>query len=189
MKIFKIAVIFTVLILSAPILSAEEQIMPLAIGNIWTYTFSAGEKMTGIYICEITGTEEVSGVEAYKMEFDGTIYPAGYYQLYTIENGEVFFWGDPDNGFLEEPDMIIKNPIEEDFTWTTRGLGAEVEWEIVSLDEELTVPAGTFECIHAVGTGPSGSKTDHWYAPGVGDVKILVRAMDLVIELEKYELK
>ena len=108
MKIFKITVIFTVLILSASVLSAKDQIMPLAVGNIWTYSFSAGEKMSGTYICEITGTEEVSGIEAFKMEFDGTIYPAGYYQLYTIDDGEAFFWGDPDNSIRPSHSMVIR---------------------------------------------------------------------------------
>jgi hypothetical protein len=45
--------------------------------------------------------------------------------------------------------------------------------EVVSTDEKLTTPAGTFEhCLHLLETTPLESDVSHkWYAPGVGMVK------------------
>lgn len=170
-------------------LAAEEVIMPLEVGNSWEYSFKAGE-MSGEYICEITERYEQSGVCIFKMEFEGVLYAQGYYQLYSInDQGEVLFYGDSEHGELETPEIIIKYPLEEDFTWTTNGLGAEVSWEVIDLNEEVTVPAGTFDCIHVLGTTASGQGSDHWYALGVGDVKIYQRDMDLTLELEDYQIE
>lgn len=46
-------------------------------------------------------------------------------------------------------------------------------FEVVGIDEKITVPAGTFEhCLHIVETTPlEKNKTNKWYAPGVGLVK------------------
>ncbi|MBN1150399.1 hypothetical protein JXA84_04155 [candidate division WOR-3 bacterium] len=90
---------------------------------------------------------------------------------------------------MELPEVVIKYPIDQDFTWTTKGLGDEVDWEVIHLNEEVTVPAGTFECVHVLGTNSRGGGTDHWYALGVGEVKIYQRDLDLTLELEDYQIK
>jgi hypothetical protein len=46
--------------------------------------------------------------------------------------------------------------------------------QIVSVDEKVTTPAGTFEhCVHVPETSPieKGLKDHKWYAPGVGLAK------------------
>jgi hypothetical protein len=46
--------------------------------------------------------------------------------------------------------------------------------EIVSVDEKITTPAGTFDhCIHVVETSPleKGMRDHKWYASGIGQVK------------------
>ncbi len=171
-------------------LFSMEQIMPLAVGNTWDYGFSAGERLSGEYTCAITDKTEISGVTVFKLTYKGMLYAEEYYQLYSItEEGEVLFHGDSEHGLLSAPEIIVKYPVEEDFTWETKGLGSPVEWEIVDIDEEVTVPAGTFRCVHTVGTNQSGNKTDHWYAPGVGDIKIHQRSTDLIIELLNFDVK
>lgn len=48
----------------------------------------------------------------------------------------------------------LAEPIEIGKTWTTYntwGDKVEVQFEIISVDETVTVPAGTFSCIHVVG--------------------------------------
>ncbi len=50
--------------------------------------------------------------------------------------------------------------------------GASLGAAIVSLDEELKTPAGTFKCVHVKETTPLEKDVSHkWYAPGVGLVK------------------
>ena len=58
--------------------------------------------------------------------------------------------------------------------------------EIVSDQEKVVTPAGTFEkCIHVLETSPleKGLKDHKWYAPGVGQVK------DAEMSLVKYGMK
>jgi hypothetical protein len=46
--------------------------------------------------------------------------------------------------------------------------------EIISVDEKITTPAGTFEkCVHVVETSAleKGLHDHKWYAPGVGQVR------------------
>ncbi|MBN1619212.1 hypothetical protein JW890_00670 [candidate division WOR-3 bacterium] len=185
---FILSTLFMVFLTSG--LSSMEQIMPLEIGNTWNYRFSAGTRLSGEYTCAITEKTEISGITVFKLTYQGILYAEEYYQLYSItEEGEVLFYGDSEHGVLSPPEIIVKYPVEENFIWKTTGLGSPVEWEIAGLDEEITVPAGTFKCVHTVGTTQSGNKTDHWYAPGVGDIKIHQKSTDLIIELLNYEVK
>jgi hypothetical protein len=62
------------------------------------------------------------------------------------------------------------------------GVGMD-RFEILSVGEKVTAPAGTFEkCIHVLETSPleKGLRDHKWYAPGVGQVKdaemVLVRS-------------
>ena len=64
----------------------------------------------------------------------------------------------------DNPDML--NPMHE-----ARGHA----YRILALDETVTVPAGTFECvkverIRTIG-GAAGERVIHWYAPGIGKVR------------------
>lgn len=52
------------------------------------------------------------------------------------------------------------------------------DFEIIAIDAEVTVPAGTFTCVHIRRTradqgGSMGVQVEAWYAPGVGKVKEL----------------
>ena len=62
----------------------------------------------------------------------------------------------------------------QSFTETTTGQGAgssnkSENWQVISDNEQVTVIAGTFTCLHVRRTG--SSPQDYWYARGVGKVK------------------
>ena len=48
-----------------------------------------------------------------------------------------------------------------------------VTWTVVGVDESVTVPAGTFTClhVHSVESGAKGYDSEFWYARNVGKVK------------------
>lgn len=47
-------------------------------------------------------------------------------------------------------------------------------WTVVAIDEAVTVPAGTFTCLHLRRVEPStGSTKDYWFASGVGKIREL----------------
>jgi hypothetical protein len=62
----------------------------------------------------------------------------------------------------------------QSFTETTTGQGAgsgtkTENWQVISDNEQVTVIAGTYTCLHVRRTG--SSPQDYWYARGVGKVK------------------
>jgi hypothetical protein len=66
------------------------------------------------------------------------------------------------------------------------------KWTVVSLTEAVTVPAGTFSCIHIIRertTGPSaGEKVEFWYAAGVGKVREENPADQHIEELKEFNI-
>lgn len=50
-------------------------------------------------------------------------------------------------------------------------LAVEYTFEIVSISEQVTVPAGTFDCVLLTRTDSFGEAKSYYYAPGVGKVK------------------
>jgi hypothetical protein len=64
-----------------------------------------------------------------------------------------------------------------------------VNWVVISTAEKVTVGAGTFTCIHMIGTAAGGtSMADHWWAVGVGEVKLTTTMSTgvITVELEDY---
>jgi len=168
----------------------SEDIMPLEIGNSWTYEYSAGPSFEGEFYMEVTEKVEVFGEEVYKLDFEGALFDGEYWQLLkNIEDG-LYFYGHTFHGELETPDLWIEADAEVGQTWQTQGQGGEVEWEVISISEEITVPAGTFECIYVQGkTDGSSSVVEHWWAVGVGEIKAYMEAANLVWELTAYDVK
>ena len=65
-------------------------------------------------------------------------------------------------------------------------------YRILAVDETVTVPAGTFECvvverIRTVG-GNAGERVIHWYAPGVGKVREERPADSRIEELSEVQI-
>jgi hypothetical protein len=62
-------------------------------------------------------------------------------------------------------------------------------WHVVAVDEEVTVPAGTFRCLHLTSTdlpvpGQPPSATKHWwFAKGVGKVKEIGRTIEELVHV------
>jgi hypothetical protein len=70
----------------------------------------------------------------------------------------------------EKPTILLKFPIKSGNTWKNDNQDASIE----SINEEITVPAGTFkDCIKVKFTHESALRIENiaWYAPGVGLIK------------------
>ncbi len=67
----------------------------------------------------------------------------------------------------------------------------EHQFEVLAVDEEVTVPAGTFSCVKVLRTridpgSASGEQVTFWYAPGVGKVREL--RIDRAEELRFFDI-
>jgi hypothetical protein len=92
---------------------------------------------------------------------------------------------DYEPGFLRASEAWTEVGMMEEFlydrtTYDAEGLNPMVEarghtFEVLAIDEEVTVPAGTFNCVkvervRTIGT-EAGTLVRFWFAPGVGKVR------------------
>ena len=166
--------------------SVAEGIMPLSIGNWWLYSLESGGVVPGTYRMDAVRTQSVSGVTATRIEYSGDPMYDGYWSLLNNQDNALYFYGDSLNGTLTTPDLWFKSSLKIGDTWQTSGQGGVVDWVVISTSENVTVPAGTFDCILVRGVGEAGSHADHWWAVGIGEVKY---EMDIDVAVIRGELK
>lgn len=149
------------------------EVIPLGIGAYWDYSYEVGTSLSGNFRMTATGKQTVSGVSTTKIDYKGGIFD-GYWILLANQKDELHFFGDEINGILSQPDMWVKSSCKSGDKWQTSGQGGTVNWTVKSVSATVTVPAGTFTCIHTQGVSADGGGTaDHWWAVGVGEVKMI----------------
>jgi len=151
-------------------------VMPLSIGNSWTYSYNSAQIGTGTFTMKGTGTQTVLGVEATRIDYSGSFYDGmGYWILLRNDSDGLNFYGDAFNGIVNLPDLWCKYPCSTGDTWQTSGQGAVVNWVVISTDETITVNGVSYSTIHVTGvTQGSGSVAEHWWALNIGEVKFEV---------------
>ena len=84
------------------------------------------------------------------------------------------------------PIYYLKEPIQVGAEWKSGYTTGIIE----SVDDEVTVPAGTFKnCVRVKTTFPKQEKIE-WFAPGVGSIKFIYKYPDssyTTSQLERYE--
>jgi hypothetical protein len=162
-------------------------VWPVDVGNVWTYEFSSGGPVETFTI-EVTGTQQVSGVTVAKVEYTDSPFGVDYYVYVRNATGGLFFYGDNYMGELATPELWCKYPCSPGDDWQTSRPGVTIDWEIIAVSESVTVPDGTYNCIHLRGTPQGGgASADHWYHVGTGEVKMTSGA--LTIELASKDLQ
>jgi hypothetical protein len=168
-SIFTLA--FVALILSCQAAVYADTYFPLQVGNEWTYVTSgrigADQKTVVKVACRYT--EPFINRSWYGL-YD---YNGKFRWLRETRSGNVYEWGNL-------PWYRFNHPLN--FPWTmyvNEGVQGTIpcsngaRLEIISRDEKLEVPAGTFSTLHIRFTTicQDAGITDEWFAPGVGLVK------------------
>lgn len=95
-----------------------------------------------------------------------------------------------------EPRIPLACPVGAVYSWQWVEDEKPTEWHwqarLENYTAKVTVPAGTFDCVHIQSTGTDGADTgtrDFWYARGVGCVKELIEVGELweLRELAAFE--
>jgi hypothetical protein len=175
--------------------------LPLAVGSTWTWrvTTSAGttyDKTSTVEALEDVGAAK-AGTTAYRIRTRGDSGDTVSWQADTgtsvVRHREQDFRIDgsmktdavyvPFKMRVDESaahlvagaDYVLSftetaTKIADGTTLTTQKGG---DWTVLAVDEQLTVPAGTFTCLHLrkVGTDDSTSLKEYWFARGVGKIK------------------
>lgn len=176
-----------------------ERLLPLAVGNSWTYTVTELNKPTESKITTVEALEDVGGIKA------GTT----AYRIRTTKDaseGPVVSWQADGctsvvrhreqsfdvNEVLLTDQVYLPSKLRVDETaahtvagamWTTSysevetvsGMMATVSkdeaWSVVGVDVSVSVPAGTFVALQVQKITSGAANKTYWFAPGVGKVK------------------
>lgn len=192
----RLLVVFTVLVLAVacdspggPGGTADEDYFPFTTGSNWQYdrlgeidtlgiqySVSGG---TSVSVASVTAMEGYDLVHTVSVGYD-TLYGEGVDSLFIPLAGNSFLRLDDDgvwqytDSTMTDSFRIARFPLTVGDTWEylPEGSGSvSGEAEVISLDETVTVPEGTFQdVLHIRYTVEAGVVTtmDRWFGPGTG---------------------
>ncbi len=150
----------------------DDVVWPLDLDNYWTYSYEFGGDPESVTLTAGL-VQQVAGVDVTVVQYTGSDIFENYFIYLRNDTGGLYFYGDELFGGLLTPDLWCKHPCTVGDEWSTSGQGAVVDWEVIATSESVTVPDGTYDCIHLRGTTEGGgTPADHWFAVGVGEVKM-----------------
>lgn len=186
----------------AQVPSSSDRYLPLSVGARWTYdTTDTATSQSGATESVVEALEDVggakAGIKAYRVRSTaitknvvnwqqdaGTSVVRHREQFYDLSNqltSDYVFM--PNRLRLDEsPEHLVKGATwteTNSATLTSASLGATqtvnftVQWTVDSVDETVTVKAGTFSClrVHRVESGYANTDETFWFARHVGKVK------------------
>jgi hypothetical protein len=171
--------------------------LPLEVGAVWRYAITRDDGRRGEGVVSVAGVDyggSNAAVAEYRIRaelLDGTIWSwqGREAKRVAVEQEEI---DDRAGNVLEEksydpPITVVDEGAErlavgaswpEAFINTTpnakghpKSKRAEVKWEVESLTEQVSVPAGTFTCLRVRRAQKHHPPLISWYAKGVGLVK------------------
>jgi hypothetical protein len=164
---------------------------PLHVGNEWTYHFTSGGK-TVTLVARVAKKEEIDGETLYRVEaeVDGEV--AGTEHLRVTDEG---IFRCRYNGSDVVPAVcVLKFPIKDGDTWESKSRIGKEEFNIAgsTTTEVVEVPFGKFAAAKVViATTQNGMDvtSTYWFAPGVGNVKQVMRFGSREIPFELVDFK
>ncbi len=168
-------------------------LLPLAVGNLWEYDSDADDDLWSIEVFDGAGFEG-------EPSFDFTIETAGVtYEPHDLTLGEEG-WTEV-NPTDEVPDLFLKLPATEGDIWEFEFIGNNVSYSTMTYEgrPSISTPAGDFEGTWELlrdkrsiyGTTEFTAVVRDWYAPGVGLIKRIItnnEGEDTTLVLTSFDL-
>jgi hypothetical protein len=182
---------------TAPDGGVSSRMEPWHVGDDWTYKITdgaSGSVITGH--TTVMAYEDVggafAGTMAFKVSSQKYMSSTTSWEAYAGDKGVRYQQDDYDaSGTMvdhvedqpyrlkvdQTPDHMAANAAyDEMYNETTTPPGTlkakTQDWTVVSMDEKVTVPAGTYTTVHLHRVDPSNAKfKDYWFASGVGKIK------------------
>ncbi|MFI5330443.1 MAG: hypothetical protein ACHQ2F_05325 [Desulfobaccales bacterium] len=174
--------------------SAEiEAYYPLKQIKIRHYTSIHSTRGKAVFILTTLPKRELNGktVTPLKMDHVTEHGVSNLYTIFVVSGSEGTYYLAIQAAKAKEPKIYppiyyFKKPIKVGNEWKSGPTTGIIE----SVDDDVSVPAGTFHhCLRVKTTYPNQTKTE-WFAPEVGSVKFIFNLSDSsysTTELEKYE--
>ena len=152
-------------------------IMPLKVGNSWDYLLSTydafgNETQVGSIIETVMGRVSIDSEAWFLLEDISTSSDTETYYLANRRDGS---WAR--DSINASPELYIKYPMSVGDTFEMGGFLGGGAVEVVSLDETVVVPAGSFKCVHFLNDGAT-LKIHIYFALGKGRIKYVLEAAD-----------
>ncbi|HEX7320529.1 MAG TPA: hypothetical protein VF399_09270 [bacterium] len=163
-------------------------LVPLTVGNEWNYqTIQTIDFVDTMYTDVIDTTTSVTEItaettlddstEVFEQVSTTTVDTVNYVDTsYVLDNGD-FVLGYGDKADVV-PDTLFAYPLEEGNTWTVNAN----ETAVVLGKEDVTVPAGTFDCWE-IGYITDGDTAHMFVAEGTGTVKSTFGSSDSMMTM------
>jgi hypothetical protein len=168
-------------------------LLPLAVGNVWEYDSDADDQLWSIEILDGAGFDGSASFD-FTIEVGGVTYEP--HDLYAGEDG----WTEVDPSD-EVPDLFLRLPAEAGYIWEFEFIGNNVSYSTMSYEsrQDLNTPAGDFDQTWEVlrdkrsiyGTTEFTQLVRDWYAPGIGLIKRVItnnEGEDTTLVLTSFEL-
>jgi len=159
----------------------DSDYFPHGMASYWDYerngTVGGQFVAHGSRLTTVTGLAETGGSDLVELTTAGTdtiftdtlqiVTPLGGVSAFRIDGYGVWSYTDT---LMTDSLQLARFPLTEGDTWAA---SPDVAAEVVSMEETVTVPDGTFENVLHISTtevDTLGNQTvdDYWYAPGVG---------------------
>ncbi|MDD5131446.1 MAG: hypothetical protein PHH44_02170 [bacterium] len=184
----------------------KDDYYPLTPGSQWVYQITDHENKNDVF----DQTATIEPAETYDKVSCSILKQKdkrGIVRAFVVKNEKGVFWKKiaasksftPEANSVFTPEIpIMMFPLAKDATWDWEGK-LKIAWinknikmhcEIMSANEEVTVPAGTFKCvkiyIHQIRDNEPSDEYG-WYAPGIGQIKYETKRTLKV--LKSYNIK
>jgi len=151
--------------------AAGRNFFPNTDGYSWRWEFP---EWGFSYIITVEGTTQIGSITAQVGHLTGVFggYTATMETYWKIDDTGAYYYG---MGTTPEAFTILNFPLEVGKTWechSSYGLYYPTTVEVLAF-EEVTVPAGTFDC-YKVSYTAAGGVSYYWFGNGVGAVKALM---------------
>jgi hypothetical protein len=190
-------VLFAVIAAARPALADEpanhiENLLPLAVGNSWTYKVSGQEDR---FVVRVARQEMVGEQTCFRLDASLKDRVVASEHLAFTKDGLCRFRVDKED--VVPPVCVLKQTPPKNGRWRSAAYqvgGRTANASFTTKNEDVTVPAGKFKAVIvdatiSEGGGRPPTRTIVSYADGVGIVKqeIVEGKRPLVLELERFE--
>jgi len=201
--IFTLSIFLVCFFINTPVFPVpkSDDVFPLEIGCWWIYDV---KEIDSQIIVKVTGRKKVGNFNCYMIEMGDDNGNISSIEYYAKKGKKILIVGEKDPArkkvtIYKKPKVYLKLPLKVGLKWTvseTLKNGKKVvETRKVFAKKKVRVPGGEFNAFHVkhyvTKSGKTHEKMDTWYAPGTGEVKMILKGRANVLNffLKEYNLK
>lgn len=160
---------------------ATPSLIPLQIGNNWNYRSTMQDTVITTHFNTVIGDTSIRDEDWFIMTYDNQVSV-----LLNNRSDGLWFWNNS-KSTMGTSILYYRYPVPAGTEYYTTD---SVFVSVVSVNESVTVPMGTFSCYHYTMKYPGNAVYQEYYCPGTGLIKLEKYYVDgsIIILKDKVEL-